>query len=93
MTDYDEEMAEYYAEQKRLKDEQTYGKNLTIEQWVELKEQWDVTPGVNDGNGSGAHYLLTNILNKLGYHSLTRSETMMIAEGVLTYGHPNYKQV
>lgn len=64
-------------------------KKLTIAQWTELQNQYDNTPGVNDGTGSGEHYKLTNLLNKLGYYPMTRQECMDMAGEILTNGYPD----
>ena len=64
-------------------------KKITIEQWTELQNQYDITPDLNDGTRSGEHYRLTNLLNKLGYYPMTRKECMELAGEILTYGYPD----
>jgi hypothetical protein len=62
-------------------------KKLTRAQWDELNVQYMNTPGLSDGfMASGEHYILVAILNKFGYHPMSREEVMELAEELLSMG-------
>ena len=53
---------------------------LTEQQSFELQDQFDRTPGLNDGPlASGERYVLVALLNRFGYHPHSRGETLDIA--------------
>jgi len=60
---------------------------LTRDQWYQLDEQYARTPHPSDTfAASGEHYRLTALLNKFGYHPMSRDEAMRIAERLLSDG-------
>ena len=60
---------------------------LTREQWDQLNDQFQRTPDPDEGSSaSGEHYMLNFILNKLGYHPMSRREAIKIAERLLSNG-------
>lgn len=62
-------------------------KKLTRGQWDELRDQFERTPDPDEGaSASGEHYMLTYILNRLGYHPMSRREAMNLAERLLSNG-------
>ena len=55
----------------------TTEKKLTRAQWDELRDQFERTPDPDEGSSaSGEHYMLNYILNKLGYHPMSRCEAI-----------------
>ena len=65
---------------------------LTREQWERLNDQFQRTPDPNEGSSaSGEHYMLTFILNQLGYHPMSRREAIRIAERLLSNGWTDNK--
>lgn len=47
-------------------------KKLSEQQYFELQDQFDRTPGLHDGvMASGEHYILVALLNKFGYRPRT----------------------
>jgi len=63
-------------------------KKLTMDQWIELQNQYDRTPAIHESGVSGEHYNLMHLLNRLGYHPFSREEAMSLAGEILTYGYP-----
>jgi len=62
-------------------------RKLTREQWDRLNDQFQRTPDPDEGSSaSGEHYMLNFILNKLGYHPMSRREAIKIAERLLSNG-------
>lgn len=63
-------------------------KQLSLDDYCQLQEQFDRTPGEDDGfSASGEHYALTAILNKLGYHPRSRGDALKTAEKLLCNGY------
>jgi len=63
-------------------------KKLTQQQYFELQDQFDRTPGLQDGVlASGEHYLLVALLNQFGYHPRTRQEALELAQELLANGY------
>ena len=62
-------------------------RKLTRAQWDRLNDQFQRTPDPDEGSSaSGEHYMLNFILNKLGYHPMSRREAIKIAERLLSNG-------
>ena len=62
-------------------------RKLTRNEWDQLDTQFARTPDPDEGSSaSGEHYMLTFILNKLGFHPMSRRESMDIAERLLSNG-------
>lgn len=62
-------------------------RKLTREEWERLNDQFQRTPDPDEGSSaSGEHYMLTYILNQLGYHPMSRREAIKIAERLLSNG-------
>jgi hypothetical protein len=62
-------------------------RKLTRDEWERLNAQYERTPDPDEGSSaSGEHYMLAFILNKLGFHSMTRRDAMKIAERLLSNG-------
>jgi hypothetical protein len=63
---------------------------LTRAEWERLNDQFQRTPDPNEGSSaSGEHYMLTYILNQLGYHPTSRREAIKLAERLLSNGWTN----
>ena len=61
---------------------------LTEQQYFELQDQFDRTPGLNDGTlASGEHYFLVALLNRFGYHPHSRGEALDITQELLANGY------
>ncbi len=59
-------------------------KPLTRDQYNRLEEQYQRTPGPNEGDAASAeHYALVKILRELGYSSHSRADALEIAGGLL----------
>ena len=62
-------------------------RKLTRDEWERLNAQYERTPDPDEGSSaSGVHYMLNFILNKLGFHPMSRREAMNIAERLLSNG-------
>jgi len=62
-------------------------RKLTRDEWERLNAQYERTPDPDEGSSaSGEHYMLNFILNKLGFHPMSRREAMNIAERLLSNG-------
>ena len=63
-------------------------KRLTEQQYFELQDQFDRTPGLYDGViASGEHYMLVALLNQFGYHPRSRQEAIELAQELLANGY------
>jgi hypothetical protein len=63
-------------------------KKLTEQQFFELQDQFDRTPGIYDGEiASGEHYILMALLRRFGYATHGREEALRLAEELLTNGY------
>lgn len=63
------------------------GRKLTRDEWEQSNDQFLRTPDPDEGaSASGEHYMLNFILNKLGYHPMSRREAIKIAERLLSNG-------
>lgn len=63
-------------------------KQLTEQQYFELQDQFDRTPGLHDGTlASGEHYMLMALLNEFGYHPRSREEALDLAQELLANGY------
>jgi len=63
-------------------------KKLTEQQYFELQDQFDRTPGLHDGTmASGEHYMLMALLNKFGYSPHSRQEALELAEELPANGY------
>ena len=61
---------------------------LSEQQYFELQDQFDRTPGLSDGTlASGEHYFLVALLNRFGYHPQSRGEALEIAQELLANGY------
>ena len=59
---------------------------LTEKERDELSTQFDKTPNPTESFApSGEHYILTAILNKLGYHPHSREEAWKLSNELLLY--------
>jgi len=59
---------------------------LTEEERIRLEIQFLNTPDPSESfSASGEHYILTDLLNKLGYHPQSREEAYELAEALLCY--------
>ena len=48
-------------------------RKLTRDEWERLNAQYERTPDPDEGSSaSGEHYMLNFILNKLGFHPMSR---------------------
>jgi hypothetical protein len=55
-------------------------RKLIRPQWERLNDQFQRTPDPDEGaSASGEHYMLTYILNQLGYHPMSRREAIKLA--------------
>ncbi|GER81133.1 MAG: hypothetical protein RBS45_06435 [Anaerolineales bacterium] len=62
-------------------------KKLSRDEWERLNDQFQRTPDPDEGSSaSGEHYMLNFILNRLGYHPMSRREAIKIAERLLSNG-------
>ncbi|MEI6291699.1 MAG: hypothetical protein WCP19_14850 [Chloroflexota bacterium] len=62
-------------------------RKLNRDEWDRLNDQYSRTPDPDEGSSaSGEHYMLAFILNKLGFHPMTRREAINIAERLLSNG-------
>ena len=60
---------------------------LNRDEWDRLNDQFSRTPDPDEGSSaSGEHYMLNFILNKLGFHPMSRREAITIAERLLSNG-------
>jgi hypothetical protein len=56
-------------------------------QYDELNAQYGVTPPLSEGfRASGEHYVLFDLLNRFGFHPLSREQAMDLAEELLAEG-------
>ena len=63
-------------------------KKLTEQQYFELQDQFDRTPGLHDGvMASGEHYILVALLNTFGYRPRSRQEAIELAQELLANGY------
>ena len=63
-------------------------KKLTQQQYFELQDQFDRTPGLHDGvMASGEHYILVALLNTFGYRPRARQEALELAQELLANGY------
>ena len=63
-------------------------KRLSEQQYFELQDQFDRTPGLHDGTlASGEHYLLVALLNRFGYRPRSRQEAIELAQELLANGY------
>ena len=63
-------------------------KKLNEQQYFELQDQFDRTPGIHDGEiASGEHYILMALLRKFGFTPQGREEALRLAEELLANGY------
>jgi hypothetical protein len=68
-------------------------RKLTRAEWERLDTQFSRTPDPDESSSaSGEHYMLTHILNQLGFHPMSRRELMEIAERLLSNGWTDDEQ-
>jgi hypothetical protein len=61
---------------------------LTRQQWDMLYAQPTVTPDLNEGfGGTGEHWKLIAILNRLGYNPFGRKEAVRLAQELIDNGY------
>jgi len=62
-------------------------RKLTREQWEELENQYGRTPAVSDPEGvPGEHFRLIALLNRFGFHPMSKQEAMQLADQLLSAG-------
>jgi hypothetical protein len=62
-------------------------KKLTRDQWYELDEQFNRTPEHPDDEGvPGQHFKLIALLNRFGFHPMSKQEAMRLAGELLEQG-------
>lgn len=62
-------------------------KKLTRDQWYELEEQYNKTPEHPDAEGvPGEHLRLIALLNRLGFHPMSKQEAMKLAGELIETG-------
>jgi len=60
---------------------------LTREQWYELDEQYNKTPAEPDEESvPGEHFKLMALLNRFGFHPMSKQEAMKMASELLQNG-------
>jgi hypothetical protein len=63
-------------------------KRLTEQEYFDLQDQFDRTPGLYDGTmASGEHYQLVALLNSFGYRPRSRQEAIELAQELLANGY------
>jgi hypothetical protein len=63
-------------------------RKLTEQQWNDLNNVWMQLPDLSDSySASGAHYLLSAVLRKLGFAPNSREEAIRLAERLLSNGY------
>lgn len=69
-------------------------RQLTQSEWQQLYCQWQITPPLHEMiYGSGEHYMLLNLLNRLGFNPRSREEVMEMADELVAMGYPQEEQV
>ena len=62
-------------------------KQLTREQWYELEDQYNKTPAHPEDEGMpGEHLKLIAMLNRFGFHPMSKQEAMHLAGELLDQG-------
>ncbi len=61
-------------------------RKLTRDEYLDLDYQMSITPDPAEAVGSGEHYALVAILNKLGYYPHSREEAWQTAQELLANG-------
>jgi hypothetical protein len=60
---------------------------LTEDQFFSLQAQFEYTPAPGDCfSPTGQHYILVNVLNRLGYHPGSKEEAFDLAQTLLAQG-------
>lgn len=62
-------------------------KQVTHDQWYELESQYNKTPEHPDAEGvPGEHLRLIALLNRFGFHPMSKQEAMKLAGELLEQG-------